>query len=106
MGVSKSSAMLFGEIFFERQRVRFHLRLAYGHACEWRGLLEPGFACRQAPGEGEMGVRRIPADRLVLDVHDLVVGIEQLDAMAIGIAHIDIHPVARSVPSRAALDGG
>ena len=51
-------------------------------------------------------VRGIPGDRLVLDIHDLVVGVEQFDAVAVGIAHIDVHRMPRSVPPRATFDAG
>src|SRR5258705_12036922 len=36
-------------------------------------------------------VRRVPANRLVLDIHDLVVGIKQLDAMAVRVELFNTH---------------
>src|SRR5207249_2748734 len=59
-----------------------------------------------SPGMGDRRVRRVPGNRLVLDVHDLVMGVEQLDAMAVRVAHIDVHRMPRPMPPRTALDAG
>src|SRR5438309_321625 len=69
-----------------------------------RCFLKPGLARRQPPGMSDSRIRRIPADRLVLDIHDLVVGVEQFDAMAVRVAHVDVHRVSRPMPPRTALD--
>src|SRR5580704_18400017 len=76
------------DVSLERHRIALMRRLARLDAGEAAGFGEPHGARRQlpAPLAGDGGV---PAHRLVLDVHALVMRIEQLDAMAVGIAHID-----------------
>src|SRR3981189_3972249 len=47
----------------------------------------PLAARRQPPG-AIARIGSVPAHRLVLDIHHLVMGVEQLDAMPVGIAEI------------------
>src|SRR5262245_857932 len=63
----------------------------------------PLAARRPAPGTVAR-VGRVPAHRLVLDVHHLVVRIEQLDAVPVGIAEVDEQRVPRTVPARTVLE--
>src|SRR5690349_24331696 len=63
----------------------------------------PGTARRQPPG-AVARVGGVPAHRLVLDVHHLVMGVEQLDPMAVWIAEVDEQRMAGTVPARAVLE--
>src|SRR5580700_5918356 len=58
---------------------------------------------RQAPAALPR-VGGIPPHRLVLLVHHLIMGIEQFDAMAVGIAEVDEQRVARTVAAGTVLD--
>jgi hypothetical protein len=49
-------------------------------------------------------VAAVSADRRIVDVDGLIVGGEQLDAVAVGIAKIDEHGEGRAGPRRTPLD--
>src|SRR5215468_12320560 len=87
-----------GDELLETHRVAFARGLARLDPRKAARLDEPLPPRRQLPAALH-GLARVPAHRLVLDVHHLVMGIEQLDAMTIGIAHIDEERVAGPVPA-------
>ena len=49
-------------------------------------------------------IGRIPTDGLVLHVHDLVVGVEQFNPVAVGIAEVNVHGMPRAMTAGPALD--
>jgi hypothetical protein len=87
----------------QAQRFAFAGWLARLYSGKAAGFDEPLLAGRKLPPPLH-GQARIPAHRLVLDVHDLVMGVEQLDAMPVGIAHVDEERVPRTVPAGTKLD--
>src|SRR5579863_7584067 len=91
------------EIALQRHWIAFTRRLARLNAGKAARLDEPLRPRRQLPAP-LAGKRRVPAHRLVLDVDALIMGVEQFDAMAVRIAHIDEQRVTRSVPARAKFD--
>src|SRR5215467_1244973 len=78
-------------------------QLAWQHAAEAARFVEPHGARGQLPtalaGEGS-----VPTYRFVVDVHCLVVGVEQLNAMPVGIAHVDEQRVTGAVAARSVLN--
>ena len=78
-------------------------RLARLDAGEAAGFGEPHRPRRQLPA-ALAGDGSVPAHRLVLDVHALIMRVEQLDAVAVGIAHIDEQRQPRPMPPRTELD--
>src|SRR5215472_18020090 len=89
--------------FLQRERVRLLRRIARRDTGELRRLEMPRAARRQAPG-AVAGVGGVPAHRLVLDVHHLIVGVEELDAVPVGIAEIDEQRMAGAVPAGPMLE--
>src|SRR6266436_2079224 len=94
-----------GDELLETHRVAFARGLARLDARKAARLDEPLPPGRQLPAALH-GVARVPAHRLVLDVHHLVMGVEQLDAVTVRIAHIDEERVAWAMAARSELDIG
>src|SRR5262249_18959332 len=88
-----------GDELLETHRIAFARGLARLDARKAARLDEPLPPGRQLPAALH-GVARVPAHRLVLDVHHLVMGIEQLDAVTVGVAHVDEERVAGTMAAR------
>src|SRR5439155_23394218 len=101
----RSSSYTGAEKLFQTHRLAFARGLARRNPCKTARLDEPLPPCGKLPA-ALYGVARVPAHRLVLDVHDLVVGIEQLDAVSVRIAHVDEERMAGTMAARAELDVG
>ena len=69
-----------------------------------RGLEVPLLQRRQPPAGVGAHRRRVPADRLDLDVDGLVVAVEDLHPVPVRVAQVGEQHAARPVPARAALD--
>src|SRR5262245_30190341 len=74
-----------GEEALECHRAGRNRWRGWRDAGEWRCLREPFLLRRQAPRHHPLRVGRVPAHGLDLDVHRLIVGVEQLDAVAVRI---------------------
>src|SRR5262249_40194342 len=94
-----------GDEFFQAHRVALARGLARLDACKTARLDEPLPPRRKLPAALH-GMARVPAHRLVLDVHHLVMGIEELDAVAVRIAHVDEERVARAMAAGPGLGVG
>ena len=86
-----------GDEFFQARGIALLLRLARLDIEERARLDVPLPARRQLPAPPR-GMAQVPAQRLDLYVHDLVMGVEQLDPVPVGIAQVDEQRVARPVP--------
>src|SRR5580692_5490235 len=96
-------SLLRRDVLLQRHRSATAGRLLRLDADERARLIEPHGASRQLPAT-LAGDRRVPAYRLVLDIHALIVCIEQLDAMAVGVAHVNEKRETGAMPARAVLD--
>src|SRR5258708_28320724 len=94
-----------GNELLETHRVALARGLARLNAREAARLDEPLPPRRKLPAALH-GLARVPAHRFVLDVHHLVMGIEQLDAVSVRIAQVDEERVAGAMATRPELDIG
>src|SRR2546427_12456538 len=91
--------------FLQTQRIAFLRRRARLDLGKSARLDEPLLPRRKLPASLH-GKARIPAHRRVLDVHHLIMRIEQFDAVAVRIAQIDEQRVARAMSAGPELDVG
>src|SRR6516164_6127323 len=94
-----------GDEFFQAHRVALARGLARLDASKAAGLDEPLPPRRKLPAALH-GLARVPAYRFVLDVHHLVMSIEELDAVSVRIAQVDEERVAGAMAARPELDIG
>src|SRR5689334_12947092 len=70
-----------------------------------RCLFAPAFGRHRPPAAGIAAGRALPAERFILDVHRLIVVVEELDAMAVRIAQIEEARIAGTeMPPRTPFD--
>src|SRR5262249_49636928 len=94
-----------GDEFFQAHRVAFARGLTRLDACKPARLDEPLLPRRKLPAALH-GVARVPAHRFVLDVHHLIVSVEELDAVSVRIAQVDEERVAWTMAAGPELDIG
>src|SRR5262245_19196542 len=94
-----------GEELFETHRLALARGFARFDPSETARLDEPSPSRRKLPSAFHR-LARIPTHRLVLDIHHLVVGIEQLDAVSVGIAQVHEERVTGSMAARPEFDIG
>src|SRR3981081_770818 len=90
------------QIFLQREGIGHAGGIARRYASEARGLEMPLAARRQPPG-AIARIGGVPAHRLVLDIHHLVMRVEQLDAMPVGLAEIDEQRMPRGASAGSVL---
>src|SRR5215213_10206046 len=85
----KSGARRLQTALARHYRPCFEQRLTHRNAFEGGAFLKPGFRRRLPPQRLALWVIQRPADRLVIGVDGEIVGCEQLDAVALRIAHVE-----------------
>src|SRR5580704_17487179 len=87
-------------------RLRYQCRLAQRDTRERRALLKPRRWCGMAPQGLALRVVERPADRRVVRIDGEVVGREQLDPMAVGVADVEEKRVGYGVAPGASFHVG
>src|SRR4051812_33417115 len=86
------------------QHLGDEFRFAHGLAGEWRALLEPRARRGRPPQRLAARIAQGPAQRLVVVIPGKIVTGVELEAVAVGIAHVKEEGVGNTVAARATRD--